>query len=155
MLVAVLLILGLLLIFVEFYVPGAIMGTLGGLLVFSSAVIFALDAPIWATILYIGCVVFIIKNLISFAMWKIQHTKPSKSIYSHASQEGFIATSFDLSLIGHEGIVATDLKPGGSIDIEGKRLQAISQGEYLVKGTKVIVIGGEGDALLVKSKKEK
>lgn len=109
-----LLAIGLLLIFVEFYLPGAIMGTLGGFLVVTSIVIFAMEAtsPI-AVIFYVIGALICIGLLIKFAIWKITHTKPEHSIYSDDAQVGYFASSYDESAIGKKGIVLTDLKPGG------------------------------------------
>lgn len=146
-----LLILGLILIFIEFYVPGAVMGIVGGLLVFISIIIFAMESqsPLAITA-YIIAVGVILGFLIKFALWRIRTAKPDYSIYSDDSQNGFQASSFDKSTIGKHGIVVTDLKPGGHIVIEGKRLQAISQSGYLTKGTEVLVIGGQEESLIVK-----
>ena len=46
--------------------------------------------------------------------------------------------------------VIKDLKPSGLIEIEGEHFQALSEGDYLKKGTKVTVIGGEGFHLIVR-----
>lgn len=150
----VLLLLGLILIFLEFYVPGAIMGITGGILVLASIVIFAMQSqsPL-AIILYIVGSAIAVGLLIKFALWRIRNAKPDYSIYSDAAQNGYQASEFDFSTIGKKGIVVTDLKPGGHILIDGVRHQAISQSGYIVKGSEVIVIGGQEESLIVKSTK--
>ncbi|CCB91728.1 putative membrane-bound serine protease [Waddlia chondrophila 2032/99] len=142
---------GLLLIFLEFFLPGGVMGTLGALAVVASIVIFALQTDSVAlVILYtLGCVVLFIL-LFRFALWRIRHGEPSKTIYADDAQEGFIASQYDKSLIGKMGIVDTDLKPGGHIIVEEKRHPAISLSGYISKGEKVEVISGEGESLIVK-----
>lgn len=152
----VLLAIGLLLIFFEFYLPGGIVGTLGALVVIASIVIFAMqyESPI-AIILYtIGAFTALIL-LFRFALWRIRHAKPERSIYSENDQEGYIASAFDESAIGKVGIVDTDLRPGGRIIVEEKKHSAISQSGYLTKGTEVLVIGGQGETLTVKIKQKK
>lgn len=147
----ILLILGLILIFIEFYIPGAIMGIAGGLMVFASVIMFAMQTQSpWEIALYVIAVGVILGYLIKFAIWRIRTAKPDYSIYSDDSQNGFQASSFDAAAIGKHGVVITDLKPGGHILVEGKRLQAISQSGYLVKGTEVLVIGGQEESLIVK-----
>lgn len=147
----VLLILGFLLIFIEFYVPGGVIGLIGGLMVFGSLILFAMesDSPL-AIAGYLIAIVVAMIFLVKLALWRIRTAKPSKSIYSDAHQKGFQASHFDHSAIGKKGVVVTDLKPGGYILLEGKQLQALSQSGYLVKGTEVLVVGGEEESLIVK-----
>jgi membrane-bound serine protease (ClpP class) len=91
--------------------------------------------------------------LFKFALWRIRHAKPGTGIYSEADQEGYTASAYDKSAIGKEGIVETDLKPGGHIIVEGKKHSAISQSGYITKGSKVVVISGQGEIITVKFKK--
>jgi membrane-bound ClpP family serine protease len=142
---------GLLLIFLEFYLPGAVLGVSGGLLILSGVVLFAYEtgSPL-ATILYVISAITSIGALIKFSLWRIRSTKPDYSIYSDANQEGYVASKFDKTKIGKVGIVLSDLKPGGYILIEGKQYQAISQTGYIVKGSSVKVLGGQEESLLVK-----
>ena len=148
---AILLIIGLILIYIEFFVPGAVMGVLGSCFVLASIVVFAIDTEsvLW-TFLYIIGVVFAVAALVNFALWRIRTAAPGRSIYLSGDQEGFQASSFDASAIGKRGVVITDLKPGGHVLIEGKRHQAISQGGYLPRGTDVVVLGGQEESLIVK-----
>lgn len=147
--------LGLLLILIEFYLPGAIIGTIGGILVVTSIVLFAMEAtsPLYV-VLYIIGVVLAVTYLIKFALWRIRTAKPGRSIYLNSDQTGYQASSFDSSAIGKTGVVVTDLKPGGHILIDGKRMQAISQSGYLTKGTEVIVLSGQEESLIVKQIKK-
>ena len=147
--------LGLLLILLEFYLPGAVMGVIGGILVLTSIILFAMESPsIFWTLLYIVGVGVALGALIKFALWKIPRTKQSRSIYLKGDQEGYQASSYDTTMIGKTGVVVTDLKPGGHIMIEGKRLQAISQGGYVSKGEEVLVVGGQEESLIVKRVKK-
>ena len=51
---------------------------------------------------------------------------------------------------GREGVTSTPLRPAGQIELDGQRLNAASGGDFLPKGTKVVVIGAEGDHVLVR-----
>lgn len=147
--------LGLLLILMEFYLPGAVMGVAGGILVLTSIVLFAMQTTsLGLVLLYLIGVVIVIIYLVKFAIWRIRTAKPSRSIYLNSDQTGYQASSFDASVIGKTGIVVTDLKPGGHILVDGKRLQALSQSGYLTKGTEVIVLGGQEESLIVKQIKK-
>jgi len=144
--------LGFLLIFLEFYLPGAVMGIAGGILVAASIVIFAVQSDsIIHVVLFILAAAAALVVLIRFALWRIVHTKKEYSIYSDDDQKGYYASSYDKTTIGKEAVVLTDLKPGGHVVIEGKTHQAISVSGYLTKGDHVKVIGGQEESLLVQS----
>lgn len=148
-------ILGLLLIFIEFYVPGAIMAIAGTVLIIFSVFQFSTaSGSAIASILYIVAVLASIALTIKFALWRIKNAKPQYSIYSNSDQEGYFASSYDKSAIGKTGTVLSDLKPGGYIKVEGKQHQAISQSGYINRGEEVLVIGGQEESLIVKPVKK-
>lgn len=145
------LVIGLALIYLEFYLPGAVMGTAGGLLLVASLFLFMMEygSPIW-TVLYLVFILAAVAAVIKYALWKIPRTKSSRSIYSKDAQDGYFASSFDPALIGKKGVVVTDLKPGGYISVEGNQVQALSESGYISQGSEVLVLRGEGDSLIVK-----
>lgn len=149
-----LLLLGLLLILIEFYLPGAIMGILGGVSIVAGIVLFAQVHSAWSVFLFILAALVCVGLLVRFALWKIVHAKPGTSIYLHEDQEGYQASSYDATAIGKTGVVLSDLKPGGYIVIEGKQYQAISMTGYIPKGEAVLVISGQEESLIVKSIKK-
>lgn len=146
---------GLLLIFIEFYLPGGVVGAIGGILIFAGIVLFGMQnhSPL-AVFLFIIITLFLVGVLIRFALWRIPRANPNRSIYLTGDQTGYYASSFDKSAIGAIGMVTSDLKPGGHIMIDGKVHQAISISGYIQKGTRVKVIRGEGESLVVKKLEE-
>lgn len=59
----------------------------------------------------------------------------------------------DLSyLVGSEGKTLTVLRPSGSADFNGVRLDVVSEGEYIPKGTTVYVDKIEGNRIVVKQR---
>lgn len=148
--------LGLFLILVEFYIPGAIMGILGGISILTGIILFASQtSSLTAIVLFVVGSAIAIGLLIRFAIWRIVHAKPEYSIYSEDDQAGYQASSYDKSAIGKTGIVINDLKPGGYILIDGQQHAAISLAGYITKGEHVIVVGGQEQSLMVTlSKKE-
>ena len=57
----------------------------------------------------------------------------------------------DLLLNGKEGVAATDLRPSGKIDLDGRRYEAASVFGFLNKGVRVRVLRAEGGRLLVEA----
>lgn len=151
-----LLLIGLLLILVEFYLPGAVIGIIGSIMVLASIILFAFQTTsIWALVLYVIGTAVCIGLIIKFALWRIVNTKSGFSIYSSQDQEGYQASTYDPTAIGKKGVVLSDLKPGGYIIVEGKQHQALSIEGYIPKGSEVVVLSGQEESLIVKlSKKE-
>ena len=54
--------------------------------------------------------------------------------------------------IGKEGTAVTALRPAGQIEIGGTRLNAASTGDFIKKGTPVLVTGTEGDHYVIRKK---
>jgi membrane-bound serine protease (ClpP class) len=142
---------GLILILIEFYIPGAVMGILGGIFILTGIILFASQtSSVIAIVLFVLGTAIAVGLLIRFAIWRIVHAKPEYSIYSDKAQEGYQASSYDKNAIGKTGIVIADLKPGGYILIDGHQHAAISISGYIPKGEHVIVVGGQEQSLMVK-----
>lgn len=56
-------------------------------------------------------------------------------------------------LVGKEGTAYTDLRPSGTAEIEDERIDVVTQGEYILSGSKVVVSKTEGSKVIVKEKK--
>lgn len=146
------LLLGMFLIFLEFLAPGIVMGTLGLICLFASVILFAAQvaSPLAVVFYVLGIIVFLVL-LINGTLRYIRSTGPKESLFLKKDQEGYRVESYAPSLIGREGVAATDLRPSGSVTIGDEPLQALSQGNFIAKGSRVSVIGIDGAAVIVKS----
>lgn len=152
----ILVLLGLLFVFLEFYMPGAVMAIIGIIFLMAGIVTFAEQTQSFlATLLFIIGEVVLLSLLIKYTLKRIPKAKSTMSIYLHKDQEGYQASQYDKEAIGKHGIVISDLKPGGYILVDGKKQQAISQSGYIVEGSEVQVISGEGESLNVREIKHK
>lgn len=91
-------------------------------------------------------VVWIVKRFV-----KAKRLHPIVDTTAQRIEEGY--TSLDNSfkdLLEREGSALTDLKPAGFIEIDGKRLDAMSEGGYINKGASVKVIELRSTALVVR-----
>lgn len=146
-----LVLLGLILILLEFYLPGAILGILGVISILGAFALFISEASSWIEIaLFIVGTLVAVGLLIRFALWYIVHGSPQDSIYLKSDQEGYQASTYDKSAVGKHAVVVADLKPGGFIVVDGVRSPAISVSGYIVKGQKVEIIGGQEQSLMVR-----
>lgn len=68
-------------------------------------------------------------------------------------KEGVSSQSSELeSYVGAHGNAVTDLRPAGIAVINGKRVDAVTRGEYLEKDTAVLVTAVTGNQIIVRQK---
>lgn len=136
---------GLALVFMEFYLPGGVVGVLGGLIALSSIAYLVWDnSSATEVILFTVCLTVAFAGLLKFALYRIQTKMALKG-----TQEGYNSGAFDEQFLEKKGVVLTSLRPSGYVEIDGNKLAAVSRGPFLEKGTRVIVTGGRGSYLVV------
>lgn len=151
----ILLLVSLILIFLEFFLPGGIMGATGAVGMVVSVLLFALESPSpWLVMAYIVVAGLALAAVIKFALWRVRSGKGGYSVYLSTDQEGYKAGFFDVSALGKQGVALSDLKPSGHVKVEGKRHQAIAKTGYIERDTPIQVIEGRGSYLVVKSVKQ-
>ena len=92
--------------------------------------------------------------------WILSRFLPKTSIY-HAlvldkqlkAEDGYVSSDLDGKkiLLGKNGIAFTMLRPAGTVVIEGRRHDVISNGDLIPKGAAVRVIAVEGTAITVEA----
>ena len=136
----------------SFFLPGGIVGALGGIALVGSFIVFLMQKPglVWGTFFALLLIAGLI-GTIRIALWRVRSTKNAHSIYSAQDQEGFYASQYNKHLVGKTGKAITDLRPAGHIEVDGEQYQAVSQSAFIQQGLAIEVIGGEGSRLIVKT----
>jgi membrane-bound serine protease (ClpP class) len=63
---------------------------------------------------------------------------------------GYVAPKADLKeLVGKQGIALTPLRPAGSAQIEGQRVDVVTEGDFIEKGSSIKVVKVEGWRVIV------
>ncbi|WP_299456854.1 NfeD family protein [uncultured Microscilla sp.] len=70
------------------------------------------------------------------------------------SEAGYTSTSYLDNFVGRQGVAHTVLRPSGKIRLGDELYDAASQGDFIEKGTKIIVISQEGTSLKVKKEED-
>ena len=149
-------IVGIVLIYLEIYLPGGICGILGTLAVFASAIAgFYTFGPgigfILCSIELLGMVIFYIAWIKNFSLKQ----RPEKGLILNNSlfnYDGYSASDSQLTqLLGKQGKAVTDLRPAGTVIIDTKRIDVVTQGEFIEKGQLVEIIEIEGNRVVAKS----
>lgn len=82
---------------------------------------------------------------------KLLVKSPATLNASLSKADGYSSQSDDLAgWIGQKGVAATDLRPAGIGIISGKRVDVVSRGEYIEKGSEFFVQAVEGNRVVVK-----
>lgn len=150
--VLILYFLGLALVMAEFFVPGGILGVIGGALMVGSAVLGATNFPEYAfpliTAKLLGAIVVIVGGILMLPRIPTLQRMVLTDDLTHGEQ-GWVSDKSDYSLMDREGEVHTMLRPAGIVMIDGQRVNAVSDGAYIEPGTKVKVIEVHGNRVVV------
>lgn len=145
-------VLGLILLMIEGIIPGfGIPGITGIVCVIISVALItsnlyeALLMIIITIVLFVSAIVLLYKLGYGskYLKFLVLNTEQKK-------EEGYTGLEFDSSYIGKIGIAETILRPAGIVNIEDKRINAQSQGEFIESGSKVVVIETDGMKVIVK-----
>lgn len=154
-LIVVLVFLGVFLLGLEFFIiPG--FGA-GGILGFVSLISAAMVAGTSYGAAW-GVFVFVLSAMISFVglLWGMKTNLIQKRfVLSVVQKKGQGTGAEDLSvLVGQKGTSVTDLRPAGAAQIKNRRVDVISDGNFIDKNTPVVVILVEGPRVVVKKDKQ-
>jgi len=145
-----LLIAGLMLIGAEVFIPGGVLGLIGGLALFGAVIIaFNIYSATTATFITVGIIMMI---GVVIALWiKIfpktwigRKMTVSNDLHSAKGTENHLT-----ELLGCEGIAVSPLHPGGYAEINGRRIDVITQGNMIDSNTKIKVVEIEGNRVVV------
>jgi membrane-bound serine protease (ClpP class) len=144
-------ILGLACIAVELLIiPGfGFVGILGGAILLGD-VIYA-----WMTIgpLTGGLVLILSLGSAAAGVWIVMHTRIGRRLRHQSSLAGS-ASAVSVGrehLVGREGVAASHLRPSGVALVDGERIDVITEGEFIERGTRVRIKAVEGPKIIVET----
>ncbi len=148
---------GILLIIIEvFFIPGFGFTGIGGLAaIFLSLYLFipdpstALRIIVAVLVLSLLGIFILIKIFGASDLWKRISMEKSETV-----EEGYIARSSEENLTGESGKTLTPLRPSGMAKINERRIDVVTEGDFIDKDEKIEVIQHEGRRVVV-SKKER
>ncbi len=142
---------GLILIIAEIFLPGMICGTIGAMLVVASCIVGAANYPGYVAFIVIGeLIISLAAVIVGFKMFpKTPAGRAMILNHNQNADEGWVANESDTELIGHTGDVLTALRPAGTIEIGGRRIDAVSDGVFIDDGATVRVVEVQGNRVVV------
>jgi membrane-bound serine protease (ClpP class) len=86
--------------------------------------------------------------LFGVAVWQLLERLPGSGrgqlLASTRSDQGYVASTARVELIGVEGVAVTDLHPSGTAQFGEERVDVVSEGGFVPAGTRVQVVQAEG-----------
>jgi len=147
---------GLTLVMAEFFVPGGICGAFGGAAILASCVLGWYEYPQYGFFIVIAeFMIGLVGVILGFKLFP--HTPVGKKMILSDTQDadkGWVFAASDPSLLGIQGVVFTALRPAGTIIVDGRRIDAVSDGSLIEKGEKVRVIEVHGSRIVVEKAAE-
>ena len=70
------------------------------------------------------------------------------------AEEGYVAAGEYSDLLGKEAVTYSVLRPSGIIEIEGRRIDAVSDGTWIPAGQRVEVVSVQGSRIVVREIRE-
>ena len=66
------------------------------------------------------------------------------------NRDGYTGTKSKRELLGAIAVCSTDLRPAGSVTVEGEPVDVVTEGDFIKKGDIVKIINVEGSRVLVR-----
>lgn len=141
---------GFLLLLTEMFLPGGVLGVLGGLLLVAAVAVGYVQLGGYAGSMVL--VAILVLGLAGFcgAMAVFPRTAVGKKLT--LSQPKASAPRAVAGLVGSEGEAVTALRPSGKALVEGRRLDVVAEGEFVDAGQAIVVTAAEGSRTVVRKK---
>ncbi len=143
------LIIGIALVIVEMFTPGLTApGVIGFVLIILGIILTAGSVPEGLILLLI--VIAILSVALFFVLRSASKGMLSRSpLIKKETESEYLSVDDMKFFVGKEGEALTILRPAGTCDFSGVRLDVVTEGSFVQKGTKVKVIRVEGRRIVV------
>lgn len=142
-----------------FVIPGFGIAGIISILCIGSAVFLALlgNLPTWPDVARASGILATSVGIVGAAIYLLVRNLPTSERWngiflraaSHA-EDGFVSADPRDDLLGRVAVAVTDLHPGGAAQLDDERLDVVTEGEYVKRGTHVRVVRAEAYRLVVK-----
>ncbi|KOP84051.1 MULTISPECIES: NfeD family protein [Bacillaceae] len=148
----ILFVIGMGLIIAEFFLPGGIAGILGLTAILGSLFLASDNIVHMGISILIAISVSILASILMIKVFgkKMKIFKKLILTDSTKTEQGYVSNKNRLELIGLEGYALTALRPSGTIVIEDERIDAVSEGAFILKDARVRVVKAEGSRIVVR-----
>ena len=143
---------GLLLMGAEIFVPGGVLGVIGGGLLIA-AVLTGFVAFGQRTGMLAALAILIFLG-VSIVLWMqlLPRTRLGRKLTLSTDTAGYSSAAPGLKgLVGKQGVAVSSLGPSGVIRIDGRRLDAVADGQWIEAGSAIRVVQVTGNHVTVRA----
>ncbi len=148
--IILLVILGILAIGLEFFLPGGILGVVGVAAIAGAVVLCFTEYGGGAGLVATAVAVLFIVGALSFWLKYFDKVGPGKDLMLNAQVTKDEALDQYTSFIDQEGVTQTALRPAGKAQISGQRLDVVAESGMIDPGEAVRVVKVEGSRIVVR-----
>ncbi|MFC0235229.1 NfeD family protein [Fictibacillus phosphorivorans] len=143
---------GLILLILELFLPGGIIGILGVLAVLTGLIMAGGSLTGILIAIAIAIVVTIIGSYFFLRSFGYNGSLKKLVLFdSTSSEKGYLSHKERVDLTGRIGVTATTLRPSGSLKLDDEFLDVVTEGSYIEKGTTVKIIKVSGGRVVVRA----
>lgn len=143
---------GLVLLLIEAMMPGFGVAGISGVVLVIISIVLISSSFYQAMLILVGTIAIAV--LLIVALYKLGYGKGyiNSMILSteQKNEEGYVSAKGNEKYLGMHGTVITPLRSAGTVLIDGKRIDAVSEAEFIEKDIEVEVIKIEGSRIVVK-----
>ncbi|MDD3839096.1 MAG: NfeD family protein [Clostridia bacterium] len=143
---------GLMLLLIELGIPGFGVVGAGGIICVILSIFLASSSPQSALISLVTAIILSI-IILPITFKYVSKSKIFDKIilrYSQKDDSGNIGWSKYQDYLDKSGYALTDLRPSGAVDVNGEKIDVVSEGEFIDRGSEVKVVRVEGRKIVVK-----
>lgn len=143
---------GLILLIIEAIAPGFGLPGISGIILILAGIILAMDS-VQSAILSLSISIILTAIITALLIKRGRNIEAFKKIVLSTKQkdeEGYLSSSTKSEYLGKEGVALSDLRPSGVIQVDEEKLDALSEGNFIPKGSGIKIIRVEGPKIIVR-----
>jgi len=148
-------VLGIIALTIEIFIPGFGVFGISGIIMCTLALIFSANSfeqfAKRAGYVIIACAVMIPILIKIFGKIKLFDRIANKNVQSVS--EGYIINQVKDEIIGAAAVSVTELRPTGIIEVDGNRMDALSEEGFIAKGVPVVISGKRSSSVIVRKQR--
>ena len=147
---------GLILLVIELFVPGGVIGLLGLGTLLWSLFLAAKHSPFITVSLAVAVV-----SALMMGLWLSRVSKKKMMLFEkivltdeQRNEKGYVSHDARVDLIGKRGVALTVLRPAGTALIDDERVDVVTEGEYIERNRPIEVVYVDGLKIVVREWKK-
>lgn len=142
---------GILLVGAEVFLPGGVVGSLGGLMLLAAAVTaFIAFGTTWGMLVLLLLVVLTFLGVWAWMRW-FPRTRMGRSLSLQADEKAMHAAESPVELLDTVGVAESDLRPAGIARLNNRRTDVVAEADFIPAGATIRVIEVRGSRVVVRA----